>query len=408
MRILYVVSKFPTLSETFVLNEIIELKKLGYEIKILSLNKSDEKVVHRKITESGLLSNVIDFDSLSSINYNSGVEKMLDFSKKLFSDFFRLDMRVFRLLIFSYNHCKTIWNFFDIYLKFRPFLNLSIDLIETSFSELEIIKTSFVLSKILNKPYILTFRSYELYRKTDKRNLLKNTNILNSASGYVTISYYNKAFLAENFNIQNVSVVYDSIYVNSFRNLKHYANKHNRLVFIGRFVEQKGVAYLIEACSILNKRGVVFSCVLVGDGPEKSKCESLVKELGVSNVVFRGSLSATEVRNELGEASIFVFPCVVSEDGNCDILANVLKEAMAMGLPVVTSDICGIEELVEDGVSGLLVSPKDPLAIAGAIEKLLKSPELARRMGVAGRKKIVKDFNIEKEVKKLEKIFNVE
>ena len=162
---------------------------------------------------------------------------------------------------------------------------------------------------------------------------------------------------------------------------------------------------MIKACKLLNDHNIKYELILVGEGPEEGRYKTLISKYKIPNIVFKGPLTNKQVQKTLAGSSIFVLPCVISEDGNRDILANVLKEAMAMQIPVITSDICGIQELVEDGVSGILVPPKNPEAIADGIKKLLKNSKLRERMGKEGRKKIEKDFNIKTEFKKLEKIF---
>lgn len=402
MKILYIVNQFPKSSETFILNEITGLKKLGHEITILSFNKSNEKITRSKTEIHDLSKRTICLSSIESTRFSRGIDKLISFFEKFVYDFSRSPSKAFKLFLVSKKHSENFWNFLSTYLKFRRFVFLDIEIIKTSFSTSEAIDSAFILSKVLRKPFFLTFRAYELYRKDYLKELKKRVRILKSASGIFTISLYNQKYLQKLFGIDSF-IIHSAIDLNLFKPSKKKSKK--RIIFVGRFVEKKGLIYLIKACNILSKRGVVFDCVLIGNGPGMSDCERLVRKLNLSNVFFKGSLSVDEVRKELSEASVFVLPCVIANDGNRDILPNVLKEAMAMELPVVTSDICGISELVENGVSGILVPPKNPVAIADAIIKILENPTLAKNMGLAGRKKIKKDYNITTEVKKLEKMF---
>ena len=120
---------------------------------------------------------------------------------------------------------------------------------------------------------------------------------------------------------------------------------------------------------------------------------------------FLGFLSQDLVKEHLQASIVFVLPSVIDEDGLGDVLPNSVKEAMAMEIPVIASNIRGIEELVMDGVSGILVPAGNSIAIADAIERIFEDPTLGQRMGEEGRKKIIQDFNVKTEVAKIEKIF---
>jgi len=138
----------------------------------------------------------------------------------------------------------------------------------------------------------------------------------------------------------------------------------------------------------------------------KRDLERMRDQLGIADrTTINGVVPQEELIDELERSHIFVMPSIVAESGDRDILPNSLKEAMAMELPVVTSDISGIEELVEDRVSGILVKPADPDGIVIALEELLSDPELGRKMGREGRQKVIRDFNIEIEAAKMEDVF---
>ena len=131
-------------------------------------------------------------------------------------------------------------------------------------------------------------------------------------------------------------------------------------------LSEKGINYLLEACHILNKRKIDYECTIIGEGPEKKNYEKLIDELKIPGINFIDYLPYNKINEHLNRSTVFVLPCVIAPDGKRDILANALKEAMAMQVPVITSKICGIEELVDDGINGILVPPQDPEAIADA------------------------------------------
>jgi glycosyltransferase involved in cell wall biosynthesis len=124
------------------------------------------------------------------------------------------------------------------------------------------------------------------------------------------------------------------------------------------------VIYLVEACYILHKRNINYECTIIGEGPVidtyKKLIDEKINELQIPNITFMNYLTYSDIKEYLNRSSVFVLPCIIAPNGERDILANALKEAMAMQIPVITSNICGIEELVDDGISGILTSPGDP------------------------------------------------
>ncbi|MBN1539320.1 MAG: glycosyltransferase, partial [Candidatus Thermoplasmatota archaeon] len=179
------------------------------------------------------------------------------------------------------------------------------------------------------------------------------------------------------------------------------------ILFVGRFVEKKGIRYLIEACSILKERGMDFRLLLVGDGPLRNDYGRRIRKCGIEDrTLIKGPVPQQDILEELKKADVFVLPSVVVKNGDRDILPNSLKEAMAMKVPVITTDISGIGELVEDGRTGLLIRPGSPMDIVEAVQKVISDPEMMNGMVEEGRKKIERDFNIEVEAKKLNAVFH--
>jgi colanic acid/amylovoran biosynthesis glycosyltransferase len=167
------------------------------------------------------------------------------------------------------------------------------------------------------------------------------------------------------------------------------------LIAVCRFVEKKGLDVLVRACALLTKRGVPFQCLLIGDGPEMSRLQSLVAELDLQGEVqFIGAVSTDRVRSYLVPSNVIVVPSVYARDGERDGTPSVLIEAMACGVPVVASAISGIPELIDDGESGLLVPERNEEALASAIQNLLADPDLRARLGRNGRLKVLREFDV--------------
>lgn len=169
------------------------------------------------------------------------------------------------------------------------------------------------------------------------------------------------------------------------------------ILTVAQLKEKKGIADLIAACRVLRDRSVAFSCRIVGDGPLRQELEELARTLDCSDrITFAGALPFPDVVEEYRRASVFALPCVVAADGDRDGIPNVILEAMAMSLPVVSTAISGIGEIVLDGRTGLLVRPHDVGALGDAIARLLADPSLRGRLGRAGHARVVEEFDVER------------
>jgi colanic acid/amylovoran biosynthesis glycosyltransferase len=172
------------------------------------------------------------------------------------------------------------------------------------------------------------------------------------------------------------------------------------ILFIGRHVPQKGHAVLIEATELLAKRGHKVNLTLAGEGASRPAFERFAGQLGLaSQVSFPGAVGQEEIHDLYASASIFCLPSFAEG------LPGVLMEAMAMRLPVVSTRITGVPELVEDGHTGLLVAPGRPDVLADALERLLGDPSLCRELGERAREKVIREFNTENSAKQLYALF---
>lgn len=159
------------------------------------------------------------------------------------------------------------------------------------------------------------------------------------------------------------------------------------ILAVGRLIEKKGFGDLIEACGRLRDRGRDARCVIVGEGPLDADLGARIARRGLADrVTLAGPRPQSAVRDLLGGASVFALPCVVGRDGGMDNLPTVIIEAMACGVPCVSTRIAGIPEMIRDGESGWLVPPNDPEALAGALAGLLDDPARAAAFGRAGRR----------------------
>lgn len=166
------------------------------------------------------------------------------------------------------------------------------------------------------------------------------------------------------------------------------------LLSVGRLVEKKGYQYLIAACKMLVEQGMRFQCAIYGSGPLEKDLQQQIAQLGLEKHVYLYSDRAQDTLPDIYRgATLFVLPCCIARDGDRDGIPNVLLEAMATGLPVVSTPVGGIPELVEHDRNGLLVPEKDPLALANALERLLDDNARRTSLGTAARQHIVTHFD---------------
>ena len=188
---------------------------------------------------------------------------------------------------------------------------------------------------------------------------------------------------------------------------KNRVGERIRLISVGRLIGFKGYGTFIETCRILKDKGYRIQCSIIGDGPDRNILEQMVQAKGVGGVItFSGSLPLKKVYEALAHADIFVLLSEIHLSGSRDAFPTVILEAMLMSLPVVSTWISGIPEIVVNGKTGFLVQERNPLMAAEAIGRLIHDGELRKRMGEAGRAKVLKDFDIDQTSKQLVQLFS--
>ncbi len=263
-----------------------------------------------------------------------------------------------------------------------------------------------IVGRLLDKPYSLTAHANSIF----SRKILIREKIIN-ARFMVTVSEYNKRYLLDS---------YPGLYSDKIHILHPWVDlaklvppasrpAHERLhiLSVGRLVEKKGHAYLVEACHHLQERGVDFQCRVVGSGPLKPELEAMIARYHLEERVhLMGGQPQSEVLRLLETwADVFALPCVVAKDGDRDGIPVSLAEAMAMELPVVSTDIVGISELVQPG-TGILVPPHDALALVEALQAVHARPLAVRaEMGRQGRRLVDAKFNLTKGTAQLAHLF---
>jgi glycosyltransferase involved in cell wall biosynthesis len=171
---------------------------------------------------------------------------------------------------------------------------------------------------------------------------------------------------------------------------------------VGQLAERKGFAHLVAACDLVRNHGQRFLCRIIGGGPQRAGLEELIASLSLRDTVsLLGPLPHEAVVDHYRRATMLVLPCVRTADGDVDGIPNVLMEAMAFGIPVVSSDLPAVRELITDGVDGLLVPGGDAERLADAVRRLLDEPQLRRRLGAEARRTVAERFDVAKNVRRL-------
>ena len=231
--------------------------------------------------------------------------------------------------------------------------------------------------------------------------------LIAEARAVVTVSDFGVRFLQGKFpqDAARIHRVYNGIDPAIFRPADFGAETPT-IISVGRLIEKKGFQDLIEACRLLRDGGIKFRCEIVGEGPLEAELRAQIAALGLTEIVrLAGPLPQEEVIARLSQSWVFALPCVTETDGGMDQLPTVVMEAMAAGLPVVSTPISGLPEMVSDGQTGMLVSEHQPQSLAEALGCLLNDRERARSLGQAGRQRASSLFAIETSARKLRHLF---
>lgn len=391
-RVLYVVSQFPSLSETFIVREIHALIERGVDVRILSLKTSRERIVQPQA--AALLDRVFSpatarrtFAAACGVVIRQPAVS-LAFLAMVAREFWRRPVVLAKSLVAI---CRALGRMDEIR-TFEP------QLVHAPWATYPA-TVAWLLSRLLERPFSFTSRAHDIF--IDDHMMAGK---LASAALAVTITEHNVRFMERWMPAPGalpVQVIHSSLNLSELPFLRS-GRQPRRLLSVGRLVPMKGFDVLLHALAEMRSRGTEVTCTVIGEGPERARLQALRSTLGLDAVVeFPGAMAHDEVVRHMSEATLMVLPCVVAPNGQSDGIPNVLMESMASGLPVVSTRISGIPELVEDGVSGRLVPAGDALALADAAQALLDDPRLCDALAEAGRRKVERDFDVRIEAGRL-------
>lgn len=364
-RFAYLFERFPTFTQTFCIREVEALRGLGLEFPVFSIRKPGGEP---------------DQDCFR------GTCQVIDLPEKWdqiladdnsFRRSARKGMEALRDLWGGEQQKKRIYEALWLGPQLRA---AGIRHVHVHFAGMAA-RTAFWLKKLFDIDFSVTAHANDIFCDEPPDRLAQ---IFAAAAVVVTVSDFSLAYLDANFPSSRGKFfrVYNGIEMERFP-VSTFPPGRPLIVSVGRYIEKKGFSTLVEACALLGARDWV--CRIIGQGPLEEELKNQVARLGLEGrVEITGPKSEGQIREILSGARVFALPCLNAADGGKDNLPTVIMEAMAAGLPCVSTPVAAVPEMVVDGVTGFLVPERDPAALADRLTRLLDDPVLARTSGAAG------------------------
>ena len=256
-------------------------------------------------------------------------------------------------------------------------LEYDIDLMHTHFVYPICTNFTYPVSEILKVPFTVFSHAYDIFNEDYAEiNNIKGISDSKYCLGIFTLSDFHKNYLIEQGAGEDKIIITKQASDYELAEFSQKTDKIKNIVAISRFVEKKGLDVLIEASKLLEDEDLTFE--IYGFGELEEELEAKIKELDCKNISIKGQLNHDEVAEKLKESDLLVAPCKVAENGDMDGIPTILFESMAVGLPVITTTVSAIPEVIRDGENGFLVEPENPQSLADKIKEVvsLSSEEL--------------------------------
>src|SRR5438093_6221334 len=385
MRLGYLYSRYPVISQTFCDAEMLALERCGLKLEIGSIYPPLTSLRHEHIS---CLRAPIHYAPPQEILRIS--EKNAKIASRWPRDLVEQHERRYGSGVKAGLRARNALYFADF------FARNDVDHVHVHFAN-RAAHTALFMKEISGIPFSVTAHGQDFMKDLGSDDLLRE--ICAAAEFVAAETDYSRDLLCERCpdSAAKIHRVHNGI------DLEHFPtpatatiNPVPRIISVGRFVAFKGFEHLIAACAELARRGSDFSCEIIGDGPLRDALQKKIDMLNLSpRVNLLGSLSQRAVLEALQAADIFALASVTDAEGASDVFPTVILEAMASARPVVSTRLAGIPELVVGGQTGVFVSPEDASALTQALEQLLRDTELRLRYGRAGRARIEQHFRIE-------------
>ncbi len=379
MRVAYVLKRFPRLSETFVLRELLELERLGLDLVVLALGRAEEATVHADYAR--LKARVVYADELPEAPAPDAHGGRAD------SDSRSKEARLAR--------------------RFVPFVR------ETGVTHLHAHFATAAadvarrISVDASVPFSLTAHAKDIFHESVSHDALDR--LIRDAAFVVTVSEYNVHHLqsvCRSARVTPIHRIYNGIDTLSAASGPDAPRAAERILGVGRLVEKKGFDVFIDAVALLHAIRPAVRATLIGAGRCEADLTMRIEKRGMGQVItMAGARSQDEVAAAMRTHTVLAVPCIVAGDGDRDGLPTVITEAMAAWLPVVATPVTGIPEIVRHGETGLLVPERNPFALAEALNALLDQPALRLRLAASGRQLVEREFDARRNARGLAELF---
>jgi glycosyltransferase involved in cell wall biosynthesis len=397
-KVCYVLKRFPRLSETFILNEIRALERFGVELTIVSLLPREPGVQHTSVSEVRAAVRYLPSTSWELLRTAARPHLALMVAEP--RRYLATLARAIWLGIRYAHPVGALKNFARGVMVAAHCRDEHVTHVHAHFANTPT-RVAFFVSTLTGIPFSFTAHAKDLYLSTQDALIDR----LTGAQFAVTCTRYN----ADHLKRLVPSALWPKIHVVYHgTDLSAFARRPGDLVpnlsvarvddppvilSVGRLVPKKGMPTLVAACAWLRDQGLAFRCEIIGSGPLRAELERQIAALSLSDIVrLRGAMTHEAVIQHYNRATLFALAPEIAADGDRDGIPNVLVEAMAAGVPVVSTFISGIPELIESGRTGLLVEPYRPAALGGALAHLLRNEPLRRRLSTAARDLVTRRF----------------
>jgi len=409
LRVAYVVKRFPRLSQTFVLNEIIELERQGVEVEVFSLLDAPVEARHDLM---GSLK--------ARVTYLSGLRQIAGTQVEQIRRDRSGSSAISALVGASSPYCDAFPP------SKRPAADAGLVLQSAGLAMLaarfgchhlhahfasDATTVAMLAARLSGIPFSFTAHARDIYSTYVSPEVDARTRRAKIAASQfvVTVSDYNRSHLrrlAGPGNERKIVRLYNGVDLDRLPFADLQQREPGLVLGVGRLVEKKGFGDLLHALAALRASSHPWRCVIVGEGPCESELRGLSQSLGIAGrVTFLGAKPPTEVLALMRRATVLAMPSVVDAGGDRDGLPTVLLEALASGLPAVATDITGLPEIIDDGVSGLLIPPHRPDLLAERLFSVMTDKALATRLARHGRQKAERQFDLKTNVRVLGSLF---
>ncbi|NET32947.1 MAG: glycosyltransferase family 4 protein [Cyanothece sp. SIO1E1] len=388
----FLLKTYPKLSETFILNEILELERQGINLHIFSLRQRTDRHAHPGVAQ--VKAPVTYLPTLLPKVDPADEARLIETQVKLFNQDEAVYMKALEFYL-SRQEDRHLNEFMQGAYLADQLQRLGITHLHVHFANVPA-ATAEIAQVFYSVPYSITAHAKDIYL-SDPAALDRR---ISKAEFVLTCTDFNRRHLEHvSTSSTPIHLSYHGLDLPRFQPQPRTPNDVPLILSVGRFCEKKGFPYLLEALSRLKTAGLPFRSVIVGYGELEQQIRQQISALGLDDrVSLVGKLTQDQLVGYYQRADAFVLPCLVTDSGDRDGIPNVLLEAMAMEIPVVSTNISGISELVTTNRNGLLVPERDAVVLAQVMETLLRHPDLRQRLGKAGRESVLAQFGLAQNV----------